>query len=192
VIDRDRRCLRYRAALLDFADHGEIGPETGGALAHLERCRACIETVEYALQTIAALRRLGDEVARAEPRPDAWARLRTRLDAWRPVRLAIMSPLAGMAVAAAIAVGLVAPLRFGPNPWGTALHAAGSANPAATAAAVAYWSSARRIIADANESTAQVRPPAAAQAKPSYPDGIRPVHEEVPSAHSTQRPTELR
>jgi hypothetical protein len=191
MIDRDLRCRRYRASLVDFADHGEIGPLTADALGHLDRCGSCTGMLESAVLTIAALRRLGDDVAHAEPRADGWPRLRARLEAWRPVRLALLSPLAGMAMALGLAIGLVAPLHVGPNPWGSALEAGGSADPGATASALVYSSAARRT-ADVNESPGSSRPRVTVQTKSTYPDGTRPVHEEVPSAHSTPRPTELR
>jgi hypothetical protein len=191
MIDRDRRCIHYRSALLDFAGHAEVGPQTAGALAHLERCGSCTEMLESTVLTIAALRRLGDEVARAEPRADAWPRLRERLEAWRPSRLSIMSPLARMAVAVGLVVGLVAPLRLGMDPWGSVLDSAGATDADATAAAAVYSIAARRTV-DPNESPGSSEPRAAVQQKVNYPDGSRPVHEEVPSAHSTARPSEPR
>jgi hypothetical protein len=113
VIDLGGACARYRSALLDFVDRGEIVPGTAQALAHLERCRRCTDELESTVIAITALRRFGDDLARAEPSPDAWPRLRARLDDWRPARWGIMSPAAGMVMSIALVAVLVAPLRIG-------------------------------------------------------------------------------
>ena len=87
------------------------GPRT--ALAHLDRCGRCTEELESMVLTITALRRLGDDVARAEPEPDAWPRLRARLDRLNPKRWVIMSPSTGMVMSVALVAVLVAPLQLG-------------------------------------------------------------------------------
>jgi hypothetical protein len=102
VIELTRGCSRYRAALIDFVDHGEVRPETAVALAHLDRCQRCTEVVESTIQTITALRRLGDTARDAQPADDAWPRLRARLQAFRSRRRTLMSPLAGLAMSLAI------------------------------------------------------------------------------------------
>ena len=106
-------CARHRAALLDFVDHGEIVAGTAPALAHLERCARCTDELESTVLAITALRRFGDELARAEPSPEAWPRLRARIETLRPARWAIMSPSAGMVMSIALVAVLVAPFRVG-------------------------------------------------------------------------------
>jgi hypothetical protein len=110
VIDLGRGCTRFRPVLIDFVDHGEVRPETGAALAHLDRCTRCTEIVESTMLTITALRRMGDEAAAAEPAADAWPRLRVRIQGWRR-RPVTMSPLAGIAMSFAIVAVLVLPVR---------------------------------------------------------------------------------
>jgi hypothetical protein len=111
VIDLGRSCARHRPVLVDFVDRGEVGPATGRALAHLERCARCTEAIESTVLTITALRRMGDELRSIEPSPDAWPRLRARITGWR--RPAAMSPLAGIAMSMAIVAVLVMPFRLG-------------------------------------------------------------------------------
>lgn len=106
-------CARHRGALLDFVDRGEIVPGTAAALAHLEKCGRCTDELESTVLAITALRRYGDEIARAEPSADAWPRLRAQLEGLRPKRWAIMSPSAGMVMSVALVAVLVAPLRLG-------------------------------------------------------------------------------
>jgi hypothetical protein len=115
VIDLGRACNRHRDALLEFFDSGRIESGTGLALAHLDRCRRCTAELETTVLAITALRRWSDEIALAEPRADAWPRLRARIDRWRPIRSVLMSPLSGMAMSLAIVVGLVVPLSVRPD-----------------------------------------------------------------------------
>jgi hypothetical protein len=112
VIDLTRGCSRFRPILIDFVDRGEVRPETGDALAHLDRCTRCTEIVESTMLTITALRRLGDDAASAEPAADAWPRLRVRIQGWRR-RPVTMSPLAGIAMSFAIVAVLVLPVGVG-------------------------------------------------------------------------------
>jgi anti-sigma factor RsiW len=83
VIDLTGSCRRHRAALLDFVDRGELGDHAEAALAHLDRCDRCVAELEATALTITALRRLGEAIARQEPRPDAWPRLRGRIESGR-------------------------------------------------------------------------------------------------------------
>ncbi len=102
-------CGRHRAALYDFVDRRESGPDTRAALDHLERCGACeVELTEVAL-TIHALRRALALPARATPGPDAWVHLRARVQ--RPVRGAWQgrSTLAGVLAGAGLVAALVGP-----------------------------------------------------------------------------------
>jgi anti-sigma factor RsiW len=111
VIDFGRSCSRHRPVLIDFVDRGEVGPATGRALAHLDRCPRCTEAIEATVLTITALHRMGDDLRAVEPDPDAWPRLRARITRWR--RPAAMSPLAGVAMSMAIVAVLVLPFRLG-------------------------------------------------------------------------------
>src|SRR5262249_57809221 len=66
---------------------------------------------EWTMLTIAALRRIGDDAADAEPAADAWPRLRLRIRRWRR-KPAVMSPVAGIAMSVAIVAVLVLPIRM--------------------------------------------------------------------------------
>ncbi len=98
--------------------------------------------------TITALRRLGDEIATAEPAEDAWPRLRSRITRWK--RPMVMSPLAGMGMSLAIVAVLLLPLRITGGP---ALDFGADATPTADAriveadhrAEAAYLAASRRM-----------------------------------------------
>src|SRR4029078_13268269 len=83
-MDFGRSCARHQGLLVAFIDRGEVRPGTSAALSHLDRCDRCTEAIESTMLTITALRRLGDAAQGAEPRPDAWPRLRVRLQSLRP------------------------------------------------------------------------------------------------------------
>jgi hypothetical protein len=112
VIELDATCRRLRPVLVDFVDRGEVGPVTSAALVHLDRCQRCRDALEATASTIAALRRLGAEVAREEPPAEAWPRLRTTLHVGRR-RPAVMSPLVGLALSMAIVAVVVGPISPG-------------------------------------------------------------------------------
>jgi len=191
VIELRGPCDRHRPALLDFVDRGEIVSGTAKALAHLDRCSRCTEELEATLLTITALRRIGDEVARAEPSADAWPRLHARLRTLRPKRWAVMSPSAGLVMSVALVAVLVAPLRLG----GTNLTAIPT-QP--TAAELAVDARERRIEAAYIASVRQGTLPESAPAvrRPTgtfparYPDDIRPERKEVSPAEPMGRPLE--
>jgi anti-sigma factor RsiW len=190
-------CRRHRPALLDFVDHGAIDEATAPALAHLERCERCTMELESTVLAITALRRLGDDIARVEPAPDAWPRLRARLDRWRPFRWSILSPSAGVLMSAAIVAVLVAPIQIGSS---------GLAGPNASAPIVRppVPTEERRIELDYMTSSRQLRsvsqpaalfplrqtPEATSASYPrNYPDNIRPERKEVtPAEPSGRRP----
>ena len=192
MIDFGRTCARHRRLLVDFVDHGEVQPGTAAALAHLDRCPACLATIEATMLTITALRRLGDTAAEIEPRPDAWPRLRARLEALRPRRPRFMSPLAGIALSFGMVAVIVVPLRVGggtldPGPSAPAGLSA-PVNRAERRIENAYIASVRRVATPAwatslaeDESTAFIR---------IYPDDIRPQRKEVGPAATTIRPSE--
>jgi hypothetical protein len=192
VIDLTRACSRHRPVLIDFVDRGEVRPETGAALAHLDRRTRCTEVVEGTMLTITALRRMGDAVAEVEPAADAWPRLRIRIQGWRR-RPAIMSPLAGVAMSFAIVAVLVLPVRIG----GT-----GVVDPTIAATFGTDTSVSPSERANENALMARQRMPmsnaqgfdSAGSVETSYPkrypDNYRPKQKEVDPDQSTGRPAQ--
>lgn len=81
MIDLIGSCRRHRAVLTDFVDRGDLSASAEAAFVHLERCGRCVSELESTALMITALRRLGAAMARQEPRPDAWPRLRARIEA---------------------------------------------------------------------------------------------------------------
>ena len=192
MIDLGRNCRRYRPALVDFIDHGEVvDPDTGLALAHLDRCERCTTELEAIVLAITALRRLGDDASRIEPSPDAWPRLRMRLERWRPIRWPVMSPSVGMVMSMALVAVLVVPLRIG----GAAPTAAGpNAGPTSLTPTLLIE---RRVEADYISSTHQGTLPATQPVTRStgtfprnYPDNYRPDRKEVSPAEPSGKPPE--
>jgi hypothetical protein len=189
VIDLTRACSRHRPVLIDFVDRGEVRPETGAALAHLDRCTRCTEVIEGTMLTITALRRMGDEAAAVEPPADAWPRLRIRIQGWRR-RPAIMSPLAGVAMSFAIVAVLVLPVRLSGigvvNPTiGTTFSADTSVSASERENEQAFLARQRTPAAAADE--AESRP---GSYRRIYPDNLRPKQKEVDPAQSTGRPAQ--
>jgi hypothetical protein len=189
VIDLGRSCSRYRPLLVDFVDRGEVGPETGAALAHLDRCGRCTEAIESTMLTITALRRLSDEAGALEPSAEAWPRLRLRITRWRR-RSAIMSPVAGLAVSVAMVAVLVLPFRLTAT---TSVDSSTRFEPprpallsgaSASTISVAVAPSARRFAEAAGPSD-PVRTEIRSTPRVS-PDGAPYVQKEVPSAPSTR------
>jgi len=184
VIDLGRSCSRHRPLLVDFVDRGEVRPDTVAALAHLDRCRRCTEAIESTLLTITALRRLGDEVAVAEPSADAWPRLRIRITRW-PRRPVVMSPLAGVAMSFAIVAVLALPFRLDGGTFFDQVTA--SPAPATHDAAVdrqieaSYVAGSRRLAST----------PSSISSLPfNIPQEIAQVRKEVHSAEPSGRPLE--
>jgi hypothetical protein len=130
VIDLGRSCSRHRPALVDFVDHGEVRPETAGALAHLDRCDRCMEAIESTVLTITALRRYAGALDAVDAAPDAWPRLAERVTTWRR-RSVSMSPLSGLAMSVAVVVALVLPFRLGPADLGSAGESVAPSRPSA-------------------------------------------------------------
>jgi hypothetical protein len=190
VIQIGGACARYRPALLDFVDHAEIGGATAAALVHLDRCDRCTAELESIVQTITALRRIGDDAGRQEPAADAWPRLRERLTRWRPAPLRIMSPLAGMAMSVALVAVLVAPLRFGESRAATSPSSPDLRrlvpSPAERRIEANYISSAHQGILPAIEATAR----STGTYPRKYPDGTKPERKEVAPAEPSGRPPE--
>ena len=107
-----RPCADHRAALLDFIDRAERGPDTARALAHLDHCRSCERDLAEVALAIAALRRIGRDVAAVEPSADAWLRLVGRIsrpvDPWR-----WRTRIGGMLTSTLLVAVLVAPATLG-------------------------------------------------------------------------------
>ena len=192
MIDLGRACARHRPVLVEFVDHSEVRPETAAALRHLDECNRCTDAVESTLLTITALRRLADDVELAEPRADAWPRLRARISSLRR-RPAVMSPLAGVAMSFAIVAVLVLPFRLGPDRF------AELAGPAATPDAntvnterlieTAYLASSRRLAATAADATVTGAASSGGDAS-NIPAEIWQVRKEVHSPKPTGRRAE--
>ena len=191
MIDLNRSCVRYRPVLVDFVDRGEVRPATAAALAHLDGCMRCTEVIESTMLTITALRRLGDEAASAEPRPDAWPRLRVRIQRWRG-RPATMSPLAGIAMSFAIVAVLVMPVRLGGTLVGPIATPIGDGGSAASAAdrqiEAAYIASVHQRSVASDDFDGLVG--SVATYPRNYPDNYRPPLKEVSPAEPTGRPPE--
>jgi anti-sigma factor RsiW len=191
VIDLRGSCNRHRPLLVDFIDRGEVRPGTSAALAHLDRCARCLAAIESTMLTIMALRRLGDAAIEAEPRPDAWPRLRTRIEGLRPRRPKVMSPLAGIAMSFAIVAVIVVPFRFGggtlDQDTAAPLGQTAPINLAERRIETAYIAAVRRVASAAGASQAG---DSSAAFNRIYPDDIRPTRKEVGPAATTVRPSE--
>jgi hypothetical protein len=191
VIDLRGSCNRHRPLLVDFVDRGEVRPGTSAALAHLDRCARCLAAIESTMLTIMALRRLGDAAIEAEPRADAWPRLRTRIERLRPRRPKVMSPLAGIAMSFAIVAVIVVPFRFGggtlDQDTAAPLGQTAPINLAERRIETAYIAAVRRVVSAAGASQAG---DSSAAFNRIYPDDIRPTRKEVGPAATTVRPSE--
>jgi hypothetical protein len=200
VIQFSMACARHRSALVDFVDHAEIGPATGHALAHLDRCARCTADLEAIVRTITALRRLGDEAGRLEPEADAWPRLRDRLTRWRPTSWRIMTPLAGSAMSLALVAVLIVPLRFGASSGEAVSSNSDRSSPSAGGITSTPASAADRRIESAYIATVRrldLPPSGTSEAgevanayNRIYPDHMRPTRKEVGPAASALRPSE--
>lgn len=197
MIDIAGACRRHHQALVDFVDRGEVGPSTGDALAHLDRCDRCTGDLEATVLTITALRRLGEDVARIEPPADAWPRLRDRIDRWRPRRWLVMSPTIGTVMSALLVAVIVGPLQFGSaNLAATAASAPeerGRVSPEERRAEAAYI--ARRgiapgVTAASTTSTFRVDIVDTSTLPRKYPDNFRPERKEVTPAGPSRYPPE--
>jgi hypothetical protein len=135
--------------LVDFVDRGELGPATGAALAHLDRCGRCTEAIESTMLTITALRRLGEEASRAQPRADAWPRLQARLASQRTQRASLVYPMARAVLTIGLAGLLVTPIRLAGTTTREVPAETGAAPASASAALVTTASSTTRRIAEA-------------------------------------------
>jgi hypothetical protein len=149
VIDLRRSCTRFRPVLVDFVDRGEIGPATGAALAHLDRCGRCTDAIESTMLTITALRRLGEEAAWAQPRADAWPRLHARISAQPVARPTLVYPMARVVLTIGLAGLLLTPIRLAETPRREVPAASAATASATTTQFVTTTSSTNRRIAEA-------------------------------------------
>ena len=183
-------CARHRAALLDFVDRGEIVASTAPALAHLEHCGRCTDELESTVLAITALRRFGDELARAEPSPEAWPRLRARIETLRPARWAIMSPSAGMVMSIALVAVLVAPFRVGTSTTSIAPTYLPSSQ---LGVSLEERRTEAAYIAKIRMGTFPTKEPASRSVVTyprKYPDNIQPERKEVDPAEPSGKPPE--
>jgi hypothetical protein len=120
-------CAAHRATLLDFVDRRErpgavpaVTPAaTHAALAHLERCTECEEELAGIVRTIAALGRLRQAVADAEPPDGSWSGLLDRLSRPAPAPWRWRLSLGGLMMSA-VAVALLTTHWIGPSAIPTA------------------------------------------------------------------------
>lgn len=101
-------CRRHRAALLDFVDRRERGPQTAAALEHLSRCSGCEREIAGIALTIIALRRTGRELS-ARPVPDVPRERVAALAARRPGPWAWRLQLGSLVTASALVALVVLP-----------------------------------------------------------------------------------
>jgi hypothetical protein len=194
MIDLGRGCARHRPVLVDFVDRSEVRSDTAAALRHLDECRRCTEAVESTLLTITALRRLADDVELAEPRADAWPRLRARISGVRTRRSLVMSPIAGLAMSFAIVGVLVLPFRLGVGRF--AEPSAPVATPEAHASPVerrietAYGASSRRVTTDGSDDIDASGATSSGSVPSTIPPEIWQVRKEVHSAKPSGRPVQ--
>jgi hypothetical protein len=187
VISIGRQCQRHRPVLIDFVDHGAVGPETGPALRHLDRCLRCTEAIESTILAITAIRRYADHVAGVEPPVDAWPRLRDRVVELRRPSV-VRSPIAGLAMSFAIVAVLAMPLRLS---WFSPTAEPGASqitNPVITPeerrVETAYLAASRRVVSLAVTTASIGIVPA------SVPREVWDVRKEVYSAKPSGRPPE--
>jgi hypothetical protein len=191
VIVLSRSCERYRPLLVGFVDRGEVQPGTRAALAHLDRCEACIDAMESTVLTITALRRLGTAASSAEPRPDAWPRLRARLERRRARRSAVMSPLTGIAMSVAIVALFVVPFQLRGSqllrPSATPIAGGAVVDPVERRIETAYIAAVRRT--ETSTKVSNVVGQTASNFTRIYPDDIGPTRKEVGPAPTAARPS---
>ena len=196
-------CARHREALAELAERAEPSPAGAAALAHLERCRECADTLGDLTLTVVALRRLGSEATGdtawfAWPAPgqhdtagdDAidrnWSHLRDRIErsrqaareqAWR-----WRASFGGLLASAVVVAALVGPatLHLG---GATGLAPAGGSDIDAVSRQIEsdYVNGARAALSDSSsvdltDGSVGLR---------RYPDDLKPVRKEVAPARSS-------
>ncbi|HSV92312.1 MAG TPA: hypothetical protein VLH81_04515 [Desulfobacterales bacterium] len=102
-------CAQHRAALVEFAARRAKGLAVVRALDHVDRCRACEEALAATTLVLHGLRRIHQEIERAEPSADAWARLRARLAVRRREPSRLLSGLPGIVVAVGLCAAVAGP-----------------------------------------------------------------------------------
>jgi hypothetical protein len=116
---RQAECARHRAAVIAVA--AAAGTRTGLApgsvdpagARHLDDCAVCRNEAEQLALLSFAVQRAWRPAVDLEPSADAWPRLRDRVSR-RPVQLGrAASSIAGLALGAALTIGLLAPIGLG-------------------------------------------------------------------------------
>jgi hypothetical protein len=182
-MDFRRPCARYRPVLIDFVDRGELGPATGAALQHLDRCGRCGEAIESTMLTITALRRLGDEARLVQPEADAWPRLRTRLLGQGRRRPSLVYPMARAVLTIGLAGLLVSPIRLAETAT-RETPPASDAGPDASAALFTTSTTPNRRITEAS-GPSDMGETQQRSAPRMTPDGNAEARKELPSAPSS-------
>lgn len=189
MLGRASACSRFRPDLLDFVDHRARSPRTADALAHLDRCRACEAEIAGVALAVHGLRRLGSEVAAAEPGPDAWDRLADRIRRPAPAPWRWRLTLGG-ALGAALLVALV----VGPA---TVRNEQVTEITWTLPPPVAMPASREELLVEQRylDAIRVQRPSAAPVVRPDtgsvprvYPDGYRPQEKEVDPEKASGRP----
>lgn len=128
-------CVRHRPALLDLLEDPLGNQLPAAARTHLDGCGHCRSEMADAVLMGLVLRRTLADARDARPPADGWPRLRTRIERQRatPRPGLAASPVAGVALAASIAIALLVPLGL-PMAGHQAMHEAG-VDPAAIRAA---------------------------------------------------------
>jgi hypothetical protein len=196
-------CARHREALAELAERAEPTLAGAAALAHLERCRDCADTLGDLTLTVVALRRLGSEAAPdttwfawpaaspPAPAPDDaldrnWSHLRERIErsrqaareqAWR-----WRASFGGLLASAFVVAALVGP--------GT-LHLGGAAG-LAPAGGPDIDAVSQQIESDyVNGARAPLSDPSSVDLTDGsvgvrrYPDDLKPVRKEVAPPRSS-------
>ncbi|GAC1664533.1 MAG: hypothetical protein NVS9B8_04970 [Candidatus Limnocylindrales bacterium] len=196
MIDWKRGCARFRPALVDFVDRGEVRPATGAALAELDVCSPCTEVVEATMLTVTALRRMGDEAGSIEPASDAWPRLRARLEGlrrpWRR-RSVLLSPVTGLVMSVAIVTVLILPFQLGGSfgrPLDSPAGGQSSISSLADRQIEAAYIASVRSAGPAGDDSAAERSSSIGGYPRNYPDNYRPTRKEVGQAAPNGRPPE--
>lgn len=199
-----RMCREHRPVLVALVEHGERGPSTAAALAHLETCAACEAEVTGLALTVAALRRAGAAYRRLPP-PSTTARPVSSLSrgrvpaarpalhaqpgaAARPLGWAWRLQLGGLAMASAIVAAVVLP--HGGLP-GTIPSTTTPAAVPAHAPAVRPWQAAElRLATSPDPGSVAMVVPDADSVPPRYPDTLFRPWKEVAAADASVRARE--
>lgn len=192
ILRRAGSCRAHRAALLDFLETRDR-VAAAPALEHLDRCRACEDELAAVSRAIVALRRLGEEIATAEPSVDAWLRLRARIVASNPVRWLWPAKVGGMITATMLVAVLVGPFALG-GPVVLSDAAVPLPPPAPMPAQEGDVGIEAAVVAAMRREAHRITSTSPSAGRPSdsalriYPDGIAPERKEVESTKAGGQP----